>query len=216
MKKKYIYIHIEYAESKLIKHLVWVEDVVGVEHLLKVAHPGDGNGILGIVQIILLEEADAVLGTHATLQLGRVLVDKGFDAIVDLLVELFARHVQMQVGIPQVAVTTDNGGKGAAAFAHHIDNAVEVAQWQRDVVLEAETLLDQSQWDHLAHLPDLSHLAGLASDSAIDNLATLHAQRNELVKFLLVVGAIAAGSLDEHVEGVSSYRGTIRRKQQID
>lgn len=194
--KKNIFTYIEYAKTKLIKHLVWVEDVVGVEHLLKVAHPVDGNGILGIMQIILLEEPDTVLGTYAALQLGRVLVYKRFDAIVDLLVELLARHVQMQIGITQMTVTTDNGGKGPAAFTHHIDNAVKVAQRQRDVVLEAETLLDQTQWDHLAHLPDLLHLAGLASHGAIDNLATLHTQRNELIEFLLIVGGIAAGSLD--------------------
>lgn len=187
----------------LIKHLIGIEYAIGIKHFLHVAHPVNGHRILGIMQIILFEKTDAMLGTDAALQFGRVLVDKWLDTLVDVLVELLTGHVQMQIGVAQMSIAAHNCGQWTASLPHDIHNAIEIAQRQRYVILEAEALLDEAQRHHFANFPNLLHLAGLPGNSAIQYFATFHALANELIDLLLVMCAIAAGGLDEHVEGIA-------------
>lgn len=50
------------------------------------------------------------------------------------------------------------------------------------------------------------HFCVVIGDGTVDDVSRFHAERQKIIQFCLIVIAIAAGSLDEHVKGERADR----------
>lgn len=145
----------QYATLSLRKHFVRVQNSVGVHHLLHLLHQRQRFRLLRVLQVLGLEEPDPVLSADTSPQLGRVLVHKRFQQLVNLRRKLFTRHVQMKVRIAHVPIAGDLGCQRTNPVPHGQHDVVKVVQRKRNVVLEAVAIVDETVSDQFTELPDV-------------------------------------------------------------
>ena len=116
------------------------------------------------------------------------------------------RDVEVHVAVPDVTVSDHSGHRAPEPLPHHRDRVVEDGERQRDVVLVAVPVLQQSLRDPLPQLPDLRLLGGSRGHGPVLHHPGLHHLLQEGVELGLVVLLVTAAGLDQHVELVVCQR----------